>query len=320
MQKEPTANTADLPAESVLVVEPSETVQSSARLLLASEGYNVFVAKSGTEARGLIGTHNPDLIVIDLLLSQESAQGILKELRRNGVLDPIPVVLLTTVKDLRGGLTGESSVQIVEENTEVSAVTEGATQALERHAAKDKLQALLRSLTNITVTDPLTGLHSRQYLIADLSKRMALAQRNSRTFSIALIDIDYFKRINDTFGHLVGDRVLQSFGVALKAAMRQSDVVARYGGEEFVIVMPDSSIDAAEIAAERVREKIEHLRFDEIGGEQITVSLGVTEWIVTDKGVETIIDRADRALYKAKSAGRNKVERSGDHEVVPSAD
>ena len=317
MQNESTTNTADRPAESVLVVEPSETVQSAARLLLASEGYNVFVAKSGTEARGLIGTHNPDLIVIDLLLSQESAQGILEELRKNGVLDPIPVVLLTTVKDLRGGLTGESSIKIVDKSNEVNAVTERATQILERHAAKDKLQALLRSLTNITVTDPLTGLHSRQYLTADLTKRMALSQRNSRTFSVALIDIDHFKRINDTYGHLVGDRVLQVFSLALKAAMRESDIVARYGGEEFVVVMPDTAIDAAEIAAERVREKIERLPFAEINGEQITVSLGVTEWIVTDKNVDAVIERADRALYKAKTAGRNKVERSGEHEAVP---
>ena len=317
METKPTMATADHPTESVLVVEPSDTVQSSARLLLASEGYDVFVAKSGTEARGLIGTHNPDLIVIDLLLSEESAQGILSELRKNGVLDPIPVVLLTTVKDLRGGLTGDSSIQVVDQKNEVSAVAERTTQVLQRHAAKDKLQALLRSLTNITVTDPLTGLHSRQYLTADLTKRIALAQRNSRTFSIALIDIDHFKRINDTYGHLVGDRVLQRLGKAFKEAMRESDVVARYGGEEFVVVMPDTSIDAAEIAAERVRVSIEALVLDELDDERMTVSLGVTEWIVTDPDVDTIIDRADRALYRAKTAGRNKVERSGDHEAVP---
>ena len=307
-------------AESVLVVEPSETMQSSARLLLASEGYNVLVARTGDEARHLIGTHNPDLIVIDLLMSKESAIGILEQLRKNGVLDPIPVVLLTTVKDLRGGFAGQGSVQIVDQSSQFSAVAEGATQVLQRHAAKNKLQALLRSLTNITVTDPLTGLHSRQYLSADLTKRLALSQRNSRTFSIALLDIDHFKRINDTFGHLVGDRVLRRLAASLQEAMRESDLVARYGGEEFVIVMPDTAIDAAEIAAERVRAHVEALELEELGGDRLTVSLGITEWIVTDPDVATLIDRADKAMYSAKNAGRNKVARSGSHRAVVARD
>lgn len=157
--------------------------------------------------------------------------------------------------------------------------------------------------------DGLTGLHNRRWLDELLPRQLHRSARESRPLSVAMVDVDHFKRFNDNYGHQAGDFVLFVVGKVLQASVRPTDLIARYGGEEFTIVMPNTTCDGALVAAERVRETLAATALVMPDGgalPSVTISLGVAEAIA---GVEAgaVISRADAALYDAKHAGRNRV-------------
>jgi len=174
----------------------------------------------------------------------------------------------------------------------------------------DTLRQSLDSSFEMSVTDQLTGLHNRRFMQARLEDALARLEHGVEPASVMIADVDYFKRVNDQWGHDAGDKVLQEIARRLKANMRAIDVTCRYGGEEFVVVMPGADIDAALQAAERLRVSIEAKPFDlgnGLGSLPITLSAGVTELVHGDTHESALI-RADQALYKAKNAGRNCVQ------------
>jgi two-component system cell cycle response regulator len=158
-------------------------------------------------------------------------------------------------------------------------------------------------------TDPLTACLNRRAMLDRLERELARARRYRHQLSVLMIDIDWFKTINDTRGHLVGDSVLRKLGEMLKQEARSVDIVARYGGEEFTVILPDTDLEGGTTFAERLRERAEHYDFSEAGDPlTATISIGVATF--ADDGemtAETMIERSDTALYRAKQAGRNKV-------------
>lgn len=167
---------------------------------------------------------------------------------------------------------------------------------------------LVRQLNRMATTDVLTGLFNRRHFLAEMEKAIAHALRAGQPLSIAMIDIDHFKRFNDVHGHLCGDMVLAETGALLDDTIRKKvDIAARYGGEEFVVIMPYTRIDQALSACERIRQAVEEKEIQFEGKTmRITCSLGVAEYI-PGEGLNVLIDRADAALYRAKENGRNQV-------------
>jgi diguanylate cyclase (GGDEF)-like protein len=159
-------------------------------------------------------------------------------------------------------------------------------------------------LLALSTTDQLTGLVNRRRLDEDLSVQKGLNERYGDLFSIIIVDIDYFKSVNDEHGHLVGDAVLQTIARLLSEGVRKTDVVGRWGGEEFLIICPKTDLAQAMHVAENLRQKIEHHTFAQVG--QKTASFGVSS-IQIEESLESIIHRADLALYAAKESGRNTV-------------
>ncbi len=165
-------------------------------------------------------------------------------------------------------------------------------------------------------TDFLTGWHNRRYLQFRLKEELARASRERSTLVCLMLDIDHFKRINDSYGHAAGDEVLREVSHRIEMQVRASDVAARYGGEEFVVLLPSTGTDAARALAERVRRAIadEPVRISDAVQETITISIGIACAQPPGQGDdlktagESLLARADVALYKAKSAGRNRVE------------
>jgi diguanylate cyclase (GGDEF)-like protein/putative nucleotidyltransferase with HDIG domain len=161
------------------------------------------------------------------------------------------------------------------------------------------------------ITDGLTRLYNHRYMHECLDKEIARGTRFGTTFSIIMLDLDFFKTYNDTYGHLAGDEVLTSVGKCIQASIRTVDMAFRYGGEEFAIILPETMTEGAYLVAERIREKIEQKVF--IGRSSITASLGIASWPTDGVNKEQILISADKALYSAKGTGRNKTSAPNDY-------
>lgn len=162
-----------------------------------------------------------------------------------------------------------------------------------------------RELDQLARRDALTGLHNRFAASERLRDEFVRSQRSSVAFSVLLLDVDHFKRVNDTHGHDVGDQVLQVVARQIKASVRASDFVARFGGEEFLVILPDTDAQEAEVVAEKIRRAVDACEPPVVG--RVTLSVGLSEWRddLPDEGL--LVRRADEALYAAKGAGRNQV-------------
>jgi len=168
-------------------------------------------------------------------------------------------------------------------------------------------ERLFREVERLSTTDPLTGLSNRRHFDAAAKLEIMRARRYGRPLSAVMADIDHFKRVNDTFGHSVGDRVLVAVSGLCLALARKTDLKARLGGEEFCLLLPETPFESARVLAERLRTDIEALPLEADGQAfRITASLGIAGYTAGDE-LEALLERADRALYSAKESGRNRV-------------
>jgi diguanylate cyclase len=180
------------------------------------------------------------------------------------------------------------------------------------HRQRTELQAALARIQDLATLDDLTGLANRRRAHELLSAEVTRGQRATQPFAVALVDLDRFKRLNDRFGHAGGDEALRHFAEAARANMRACDLVARWGGEEFLLLMPETGLDQALEALERLRAQVESASIASAQGEmRFTFSAGVAVYRVGQTVADTVA-RADRALYRAKAGGRNRVEREDD--------
>ena len=171
-----------------------------------------------------------------------------------------------------------------------------------------ELEKSLAIIKEMSIHDDLTGVYNRRHLMELLEHEHHRISRGGARFSVAMLDIDHFKSVNDTHGHLTGDEVLRAVSDVIRKSLRSADFCGRYGGEEFLLVMTQTNINGALLCAERIRSTIEQNRFPNMGPDfKVTVSLGVTEF-AGKEDIPTMIARADKALYRAKETGRNRVE------------
>jgi diguanylate cyclase (GGDEF)-like protein len=280
--------------------------------MLSFNGYRVQTARSGEAALKRVQESPPDLILMDILMPGMDGYEVCARLKADKNTKDIPVIFVSSMTDIDSKVRGfkvggvdyinkpfQHAEILVRVNTHVT------LQRLRKHL--EEQNAELERLAN---TDYLTKLYNRRRFFHAAEEEFANAVNSGEPISITLIDLDYFKRVNDVHGHLVGDRVLIHVAQLVRSYCRVSDVAARYGGEEFVILHPSISSQNAYMVAERIRARVEATPFmkesDEI---KITLSAGVVDNI-SCKGclrIDDVLAKADQALYSAKDAGRNKV-------------
>lgn len=170
-----------------------------------------------------------------------------------------------------------------------------------------ELKGAVSRIEELAITDELTGLYNRRYLMQMLSQQRALANRSRYGFVVCYLDLDHFKKVNDKYGHPFGDKVLKSFANLMSSALREVDIGARLGGEEFVLVLADTNLDAAHGVCQRMAERWREMHFSEAPDLELTLSAGITAF-KSPETIEQILERADALLYDAKHRGRNCIE------------
>lgn len=179
---------------------------------------------------------------------------------------------------------------------------------LELKKTQEELKNINSQLEKLVITDSLTGVNNRREILSLGEKEVQRCRRYYRYFSVLVIDIDHFKHINDTFGHILGDKTLITVAGAIKNCLRQVDSFGRFGGEEFVAILPETNLQDAATTAQRICQVINKLNI-EIDRQKVrvTASIGVATFSPKDNNLEAVIERADHAMFAAKNQGRNRV-------------
>jgi len=250
-----------------------------------------------------------DLVLMDNQMPGKSGMEWLAEITRKQLA---PVVMLT------GSGTEEIAAQAFQEGAVGYLPKSNLSQkklgniidvALDKWTRLQQAMADKEKLERLANFDSLTGLYNRRAILGKLHELINLANRYKEDFSLVMLDIDHFKRVNDRYGHLTGDEVLEKIAALIRRNIRDTDTVGRYGGEEFIIILPQTNLSSAWGVAERLRTIIEKAEMKDPAGTvfAITVSQGLAGW-ERDEDATSLISRADEALYKAKEKGRNRVQ------------
>ncbi len=272
-----------------------------------SADHQVLMATSGEQALTLCASHQPDLVLLDVMMPVMDGHEVCRRLKSDPATRDIPVIFVTAHND-------EAAETLGLELGAVDFISKPINPKIVRARAKTHLTLKAQSdlLRQWVYIDGLTGVHNRRHFDERLAAEWGRAVRNGTPLSVVLLDVDFFKRYNDRYGHQAGDDCLRQIAAALKEGLRRpTDLVARYGGEEFVCLLPDTDLGGAILLAERLGQQvfarqIEHA--DSSVAPVVTVSLGVCGKHEEAAGTaEALLRGADAQLYVAKSRGRHQV-------------
>jgi diguanylate cyclase (GGDEF)-like protein len=306
---------------SVLIVDDSSMVRE--QIITTLKNASIFgeyrEACDGLEGFKSLIQSKADLVICDPEMPRFDGFRFLQLINSRENLRGLPIIMLTGRSDQNLKIRGleEGACDYVTKPFDPGELLARVNVQLKILALQDKLkktnELLIESnnlLSELSNTDSLTGLYNRRYLIEFLEREVPRAERTNENFSLLILDIDHFKKVNDTYGHQSGDVVLKVIAEVAKGNLRNYDIAARYGGEEFVVVLPNTPLSEASIVAERLRESVQALLFPApMDALTTTVSIGVAAFPSTQvNSIETLLEKADDALYRAKHAGRNKVE------------
>jgi two-component system cell cycle response regulator len=317
LQGEPAAESRGAHQPVILVADDEPVNLALIKRRLEWEHYRIETAEDGGQAVEAARRVLPDLIILDVMMPVLDGLEACRLLKEDPATRDIPVIFLSALDDtdtkVRGlGLGANDYVSKPFRVEELLArVSVAIRLKLERDRLRQRAEELRRSAeaaSEMSMTDALTGLLNRYGLHRALQRELAEARRYARPLSCLLIDLDFFKAVNDTYGHAAGDAALRQAARVIAESVRGSDVVCRYGGEEFLVLAPETGLEGARSLAEKIRQSFASRLFGDAGRVfPLTLSAGVAQ-LSADESGNDMIARADEALYHAKQTGRDRVE------------
>ena len=314
--------------------------EPAVRVLLARQlrraGFDVTACSNGREALEAIAATGANVVLADWMMPELDGLELcraVREMSESGALGFVYFILLTAKADDKRHVVEafdagaddfltkpyvedellarlRAGVRIIDLQNLVTA------RQIEVHKINARMAILNRKLQELATTDDLTKLNNRRCMLERLRENWTLAERHQRPMSFIMLDVDHFKRFNDSYGHEAGDVVLVQVAARIKSQLRNADVCGRLGGEEFAVLCPETDLEGTAQVAERIRDAIETHRLTHNGVSlSVTISAGVAQRSQQHSNCDALIAEADRALYAAKNAGRNRVGLSRDGEV-----
>ncbi len=296
----------------ILSVLPNSTAADKIRTILEGEGHAVVSADGGAEAMLRAEEAGSEVILIGLSTASDDGLRLCAHFRSQEHTRHVPIILVIEESDtprLVKALDIGANDYLIKPVDRNELIARTRTQ-IRRWRYHQLLRESYANSLSQALTDGLTGLYNRRYLTRHLDMLVARAKELGKPLSVAMLDIDHFKQVNDAHGHAAGDEVIKTIAQRAVSNLRNFDTVARYGGEEFCVLMPDTLEADALMVAERLRERVarEPIAIAEAPGRlDATVSIGVAALAQTDDDGNALLKRADAALYRAKNSGRNRV-------------
>jgi diguanylate cyclase (GGDEF)-like protein len=285
----------------VLVVDDDPDKRMLLTVALQMAGYDVRAANDGEEGLAAVESYQPDLIITDVMMPRMDGYELARRVRANPQTRFIPIIIQTAARNdaqdaRRGAEVG--ALGYITDPTDIDLLLARARTLLD-------FKNYLDTCEEAAFTDHLTGLANRRRFERQLEREVARTLRYGRPFCLLLLDIDDFKRVNDTFGHDVGDEAIRLLGNVLQAGTRGIDTAARIGGEEFAVILTETDFEGGIEVAERLRLAIKNAQIPAVGN--ITASFGVSEFPLCAQTGRELIAVADAAMYEAKRQGRDRV-------------
>jgi len=286
----------------VLIVDDAPDTLEIIQKLLNFEGYDVITAPTGEEGVKKVKEEKPDVVLMDINLPGIDGTEALRRVRK---INPLQcVVMLTAFATLDNAILAlkEGASDFIKKPFENEHLIHIVNQSLEKYRTSIEKQKLEEEVQRLSITDDLTGLYNHRYFFKTLEGELVRLTRQKTSLSLLMFDLDNFKKYNDLYGHLEGDKVLRKIGQIVRHSIRSNvDSGYRYGGDEFAALLIGASLDQALTIAERIRSLIEQAGF-----QNITVSVGLAEF-KNHFDLEEFVKSADDAMYVAKHSGGNRV-------------
>ncbi|MEK4059252.1 MULTISPECIES: GGDEF domain-containing response regulator [Paenibacillus] len=290
----------------ILLIDDDVELVAFLRESLEKQSYFVSIALSAERGLKIFYETKPDMILLDILLPDQSGIDVLKQIIGKAKKERIPIIIVS----------GEHSKDV-----QMYAYSLGVMDYIPKPVDIDLFLVLIKNRFELKlewqksiIVDELTGAFNRKYFNQTMKQLISDFRRTERTFSLALMDLDYFKHVNDSYGHLVGDEVLQTFSELVLKSIRVEDTFCRYGGEEFALFMPNTDAASAMLVIERIQQQFSLKEFWAKNERfNVSFSAGITEVTESHLNADKLIDEADQALYASKHAGRNQTTLYDEH-------
>ena len=291
----------------ILIIDDDATIRKTMHEFIKLAGFSVFTASSGEEALELLKTNNISVAITDIVMPGIDGLELTGLIKRNYDTD---VIIMTGYSDKYSykEAISKGASDIIFKPMHFEELLLRLKRVFKERQLRKERSTMLKNLEELAITDELTQLYNSRHFFKQLDLEIYRSKRYEHPLSLLFLDIDHFKKYNDAYGHLQGDKVLIRLGQIIKSCLRTMDSAYRYGGEEFTVVLPETDGKEAVVVAPRIRALMEAEKFMPETGKivKITVSIGVTEYC-PDERVSSFVERADKAMYIAKQKGRNKV-------------